>query len=480
MCSRKLPALYTIIVLFAATLTVSWRAYAQDVFFTNGYKIGELSSHQAILWTRLCAQPTPNPVVHQRKPRVFRHPLAFDETMPVAMMDGAVAGAPGFVRVELTTADQTHFTTWYQATAATDYTVHIPIEGLSPDTRYTVRLEGKATEESASAVLTGSFRTPPLDTVVAPVTFTTSTCQYFWSYDDSLAGFKTYQSMLALQPNFLVQTGDYVYYDKPGPLATTPTKARHKWHAINGWPSLIALFRQVPIYMIKDDHDLLADDVHPTSNPYGQLSYAEGLTIWRENAPVGTPSYRTVRWGQDLQLWLLEGREYRSDNQAPDSQSKTILGEDQKAWLTRSLADSDATFKLVVSATPVVGPDRKTKTDNHANDAFRTEGEWLREQLGGMNNVYVINGDRHWQYVSQDSATGLLEFGSGPVSDAHVQGWEAGQQPEHRYLRLIGGFLAVTVERLEGRSTLTMTHYNVVGQAQHTETFTAMPTPQPK
>ena len=239
-------------------------------------------------------------------PAFFRHPLAFDETMPVARMDGAVAGALGFVRVKLTTLTRPAPPRWYQATAATDYTVHIPIEGLSPDTRYTVRLEGKATEESASAVLTGSFRTPPLDTVVAPVTFTTSTCQYFWSYDDSLAGFKTYQSMLALQPDFLVQTRDYVYYDKPGPLATTPTKARHKWHAMNGWSSLIALFRQVPIYMIKDDHDLLADDVYPTSNPYGQLSYAEGLTIWRENAPVGTPSYRTVRWGQDLQLWLLK------------------------------------------------------------------------------------------------------------------------------------------------------------------------------
>ena len=91
--------------------------------------------------------------------------------------------------------------------------------------------------------------------------------------------------------------------------------------------------------------------------------------------------YRTVRWGQDLQVWLLEGREYRSANQAPDGEGKTILGQQQKAWLTQTLNDSDATFKIVVSATPVVGPDRENKTDNHANVAFQTEGTWLRNRL---------------------------------------------------------------------------------------------------
>ena len=70
--------------------------------------------------------------------------------------------------------------------------------------------------------------------------------------------------MAKLAPDFFVQTGDYVYYDKPGPLATTPEKARHKWHAINGWPSLVNFFRQTPTYLIKDDHDLLSNDSHPT------------------------------------------------------------------------------------------------------------------------------------------------------------------------------------------------------------------------
>ena len=447
---------------------------AQGVYFTNGFRVAELSQQRAIVWTRLCGQAQPNPVVHQRKPKVFRHPLNFDETMPVAAMDGAVQGAEGYVRVTITSGEQTETTAWHSVKAADDFTAHIPLPTLSANTDYTLRLEGKATQEATRvATLEGSFRTPPEETTVAPVSFTTSTCQYFWSYDDSVAGFNTYQSMLKLNPDFFVQTGDYVYYDKPGPSATTPEKARHKWHAINGWPALINFFRRVPTYLIKDDHDLLSDDSHAQTDDYGQLSYDEGLAIWRENAPVVDKPYRTVRWGKDLQVWLLEGREYRTPNEVPDSQEKTILGDEQKAWLTRTLDTSDATFKVVISATPVVGPDRKNKSDNHANAAFQTEGEWLRNTLSAQEHTYVINGDRHWQYVSQDRATALIEFGSGPVSDAHVQGWKDGKQPEHRYLNLIGGFLGVAVDRPGGEPTLTFTHYDVHGEARHTEQFVA-------
>jgi alkaline phosphatase D len=444
------------------------------VYLTNGFRVAELTATDAIIWTRLCGQESPNPVVHDRKPRVFRHPLDFDEGMPVAAMDGAVSGAAGYVRAILTSTAGSDTTDWQEARAEQDYTVHIPLAGLQPSTAYALTVEGRAlATERVQARLEGRFRTPPDPEATVPVRFTTSTCQYFWSYDDSLAGFRSYLEMAELEPDFFVQTGDYVYYDKPGPLATTPERARHKWHAINGWPALVDFFRRTPTYLIKDDHDLLSDDAGPQTTDYGGLSYAEGLVIWEENAPVRDQPYRTVRWGRDLQIWLLEGREYRSANTAPDGAGKTILGQQQKAWLTETLDSSRATFKVVVSATPVVGPDRDNKTDNHANAAFRTEGDWLRELLSSHPRTYVINGDRHWQYASRDTETGLREFGSGPVSDAHVQGWGEGKRPEHLYLNLIGGFLGVAVDRAEGVPRITFTHYDTAGEARHTETFTA-------
>ena len=140
--------------------------------------------------------------------------------------------------------------------------------------------------------------------------------------------------------------------------------------------------------------------------------------------------------------YLLDGRrrEYRSPNESEDSPQKTIWGTAQKEWFQETVQASDATFKILFSPTPVVGPDREKKIDNHANKSFQNEGDWLRDYLSAQKDMYVVNGDRHWQYVSVDGKTGLMEFGSGPVSDAHAQVWDQEDlRTEHRFLRFKGG-----------------------------------------
>ena len=78
--------------------------------------------------------------------------------------------------------------------------------------------------------------------------------------------------------------------------------------------------------------------------------------------------------------------------------------------------------------------------------------------------MLVISGDRHYQYVIEDSLTGIREYATGPSTDAHARGWNANDiRPEHRYLNIVGGFLSATAERLEGRPTLTLRHHDVDG-----------------
>ncbi|GAB2785880.1 alkaline phosphatase D family protein [Rhabdobacter roseus] len=444
------------------------------IYFTTGCKVAEVTSHSAVLWTRLCAQEKPNPITHKRVETVFRHPIDFDEHQPVQYMDGAVKGVAGWVRATLTARESTLRSDWFPALPEHDFTVQIPFSTLQPATTYQIKWEAKPTEDGLIFVNTGTFQTAPEAHTEKAVQLVTSTCQYFWSYDDDQRGFKTYDSMRRLNPDFFVHTGDYVYYDKPGPLATTPEKARHQWHAMDSWPSLVDFYKSTPAYLLKDDHDLLRDDAYPSSAAYGELTFQDGLKIWRENAPLqGTP-YRTFRWGQDLQLWLVEGREFRSPNTLPDSPDKTIWGSAQKQWFTRSVEASDATFKILFSPTPVVGPDRDKKTDNHANKAFQSEGTWLRNYLSRQKNMFVVNGDRHWQYVSVDKPTGLLEFGSGPVSDAHAQGWNPDEvREEHRFLRVKGGFLGIQVAREGPKPRITFTHYDVDGKPVHEESRVA-------
>lgn len=436
------------------------------IFFTNGMKIAEVDQNSALLWTRICAQEQPNPVVHQRKETVFRHPLEFDEDMPVDEMDGAVKGTEGWVRATLSHEGTAMSSDWIRATQETDFTVQLPFENLPPATRYNIKWEAKAGENSPVKEGNGSFTTAPAEGAEKDLLFVTSTCQYFWSFDNDKRGFETYDSMKKLNPDFFIHTGDYIYYDKPGPLAKNLEKARHKWNAMNGWPSLVDFFRETPIYMLKDDHDLLDDDVYPGSGDYGELTFEDGLRLWELNAPTKKLPYRTFRWGKHLQIWLVEGREYRSPNPMEDGPQKTIWGPTQKQWFEDTVKASDASFKILFSPTPVVGPDRDQKTDNHANKAFETEGTWLRKFLSGQKNMFTVNGDRHWQYVSVDDETGLVEFGSGPVSDAHSQGWSKDDyREEHRFLRLKGGFLSIKIQKENSIPEIIFTHHDVKGES---------------
>lgn len=444
-----------------------------SVYLTTGFKFMEVSADSVLVWTRVCGKEFPNLIKHQRRKKVFRHPIDFDEDMPISKMDGGVPGAKGFVQVKLTGSDGEHISNWIEASEENDFTVKIPFSGLLSATSYEVELHTKSDDESGISLYRGSFTTAPNPELAVPVLFTTSTCQYFWSFDDEKRGFQSYDSMASMKPDFFIQTGDYVYYDKPGPLAKNVEEARHKWHAMDAWPSLKDLFKSVPLYMMKDDHDLLKDDSNPASTAYGDLTFDDGIALWYENVPLPGKPYRTLRWGKDLQIWMVEGREFRTPNKDPDGPEKSIWGQEQMDWFQESVEASDASFKILLTATPIVGPDRDAKSDNHANKAYAYEGEKLRTYLSGISNFFVINGDRHWQYVSKDQKTGLMEFCSGPISDCHSQGWDADDiRPEHEFLRLKGGFLSVNVERKDQEPVIHFTHRDVKGKAVHETSFT--------
>lgn len=176
-------------------------------------------------------------------------------------------------------------------------------------------------------------------------------------------------------------------------------------------------------------------------------------------------TYRTFRWGQDVQIWLVEGRDYRSANPDPDGPEKTIWGAEQKVWFKETVEASDAAFRILISPTPFVGPDNDDKADSHATNSFDTEARELRDFLV-EHDMIVICGDRHWQYVSVHNETGLREYATGAASDAHAGGgWTQGDiRPEHRYLNVIGGFLSVTAERQDGAPTLTLRNHGVDGE----------------
>ena len=216
----------------------------------------------------------------------------------------------------------------------------------------------------------------------ATVTFQVTTGQDY-------RGEETYRHMAAQRPDFLVSTGDNVYYDGP-PKARDVQGAYDAYQMMYGLPLMKQYFEHVGGYFEKDDHDYRFNDAdrwqqrkggdggrrknNKKSAPEKWLTHDEGIMVFKQVFPMSDPTYRTFRWGKGVQIWLVEGRDFRSPNAMPDGPDKTLWGQEQLKWLKRTLLESDADWRVLISPTPIIGPDRVTKNDNHADP----KGFWTR------------------------------------------------------------------------------------------------------
>lgn len=306
---------------------------------------------------------------------------------------------------------------------------------------------------------------------------------------DKHLGYPALESILQVKPDFFVGTGDNVYYDTPkSPRAETITEMRQKWHEQFVQPRYRDLFAAVPTYWMIDDHDYRIDD-GDNSGDY-RPTPAEGRRMMLEQLPLAAAedanakTYRTHQVTRDLQVWFPENRMYRSPNKTEDGPAKSIWGSEQRAWLQETLLASTAKFKLLVSPTPMIGPDDRRKTDNHTNiGGFRHERDsffqWLKESGLDQQHFYIVCGDRHWQYHSVHPS-GFEEFSCGALVDANSRlGRKPGdpqstdpdgliQQPYYQTPRS-GGFLLIGVSAAPapGEAELTFTWHDERGVVLH-------------
>ncbi len=498
-------------------------AHAAAVFQGNGIKIGEVTADSVVIWTRLTVAAEANwsgtpwlaPSLDGNRDAAkaateiarqsglseaagraektakkksgdltsaelrnlviqadWRSQLAPGRSL--ADMHGALPGAAGTVRVTLTPAGggAPVTTAWMSADPAHDHTRQFRIAALRPGTAHRVRVESRDAQGASGASTEGEFKTAPAASAAAPVRFAVVTCGDYPRRDDPASGHRIYDTMSRLALDFAVHTGDVEYYDKPDPWATSAALARVKWNRLFALPFQRTFHNRTPVYFTNDDHDILKNDAWP-GQTYGSLTWAEGLAIFAEQTPTSPLPYRSFRHGRDLEVWVIEGRRFRTPNDVPDSPAKTILGAEQKAWLFRTIAASSATFKVLATPTPIVGPDRDSKNDNHANTGFKHEGDELRRFLGAQKNLIVTCGDRHWQYFSIDPMSGTREFGCGPMSDVHAGGYkpQPGDEAIQKFFRLGGGFLTLATRPSGPTATLEIRHHAVDGTVTHTATL---------
>ena len=393
--------------------------------------------------------------------------------------DGDLPGATGVACFEWSTRKDfsgARRTPFQRATDKHDFIVRAELTGLKPNTTYHFRAVHGTTEAAAQAGSGCSFKTLPGGGIDTPVRFIVGSCMNYNKFmhgkkggasgpetateTDKRLGYPAFEAMLELRPDFFVGTGDIVYYDHPLRVARTVPQLRRCWHEQFRFPRMIEFFRSVPAYWSKDDHDFRFNESDNTTDalPLPRT----GIDMFREQLPLmaagsDKPSYRTHRVSRDLQIWLTEGRDYRSPNEMADGPGKSLWGVKQREWLKTTVKASDAKWKILISPTPMVGPDDLKKVDNHADlSGFRHEADaffaWLKENE--ISNLTIICGDRHWQYHSIHPS-GAEEFACGALNDENARlgiapGAKNGSDPrglvKQRYTSPTpnGGFLHIT------------------------------------
>lgn len=393
-----------------------------------------------------------------------------------------IPGMPGVARFEFATDagfKSAKRTTWLPARSNHDFIVRTKLTGLTPGTTYFYRALIGREQKAFRTGPTRQFRTLPGPQDNREVRFCVGSCMIYERFvngtsanklpltttdEDRLLGYPSFSAMTKLRPDFFVGAGDIVYYDWPRtkahPAAKTLPELRQKWHEQFRFPRLVEFFGRTAAYWSKDDHDFRYDDADLTG---AKLPAARtGIDLFREQLPITpagdyhTPTYRTHRVSEHLQIWLTEGRDHRSPNKMPDGPGKSLWGQTQREWLQRTLRESDATWKILISPTPMVGPDGNRKKDNHANlGGFQHEANaffaWLKENK--ITGFLTVCGDRHWQFHSIHP-NGVEEFGCGALNDenaisGHAPGDPRSTDPDARikqpfkYPEPTGGFLHI-------------------------------------
>ena len=391
----------------------------------QGIAVGDVTSQSALLWLRTDGSMTVQV-----------------EWAPVAVWDTLSKMATAVAPV----ARSPLFTTGSES----DFTLAIPLEGLTPATRYRLYVsvgtkgrEGTSTEVRVAA--RGEFTTLPDAKSHVPVTFA-------WSGDlggqgrcrRGVAGYPIFDVMRAQHPDFFLFLGDTVYSDvmcpsppnEPGAdfLATTLAeyRARHRYQ--RDAEALRRFLETTPVYAIWDDHEVWNNFAGPFDSlmPIGRQALRE---YWPIRVASDDPQrlYRTVRAGADLDMFILDTRQYRSRNADQDGPAKTMLGEKQLQWLLSGLSESNATWKVIVTSVPLSIP-KEGGASVPGNDGwaggpdgtgFERERQIIVDGIlgRGVKNVVFLGGDVHYVQANAydpngDGVPDFHEFIAGPLSAA--------------------------------------------------------------
>ena len=351
-----------------------------------GAATGDVSDDRAIVWSRT-DRPARLVVEYSTTPsftniRRIVGPAALEDTDFTARVD--LAGLPAGQRISY----------------------RVLFEDLTELGRFSVPVEGSLQTAGRAPRRAGSSGPADRDVTFA---FSADSVGQGWGIDPARGGMRLYDAMRRAQPDVFIHLGDTIYADQPvqaevvlddGSIwRNVVTEAKSKVaqeladfrgnHQYNRQDEHMRRFNaEVSQVVLWDDHEV-HDNWYPTQRldrderfrvksvallaARAKRAFLEYHPV-RINAAEAERIYRNWRHGPSLEIFALDMRSYRGANstnrQAALTSDSAILGAAQVEWLERSLAASQATWKLIASDMPIglVVPDSGSAFEAVANN----------------------------------------------------------------------------------------------------------------
>ena len=377
--------------------------------FTLGVASGDPTPTGAVIWTRLA-------------PRLLEPDGGMDGQRTA--LDWEVADDEGFGRIVQRG----------RVTAAPElgYSAHVDVGGLAPDRWYFYRFTLPAGPSPVARL-----RTAPPPGADTPLRFAFASCQH---YEEGY--FTAYDHLAAEDLDLVAHLGDYIYEyaGRDGRVRRYPTTEirtldhyRLRYAVTKSDPALRAAHARFPWIVTWDDHEVdnnyagLVGENAMESEEQMHQRRAMAYQAWWEHQPVRVPRARswgdltitrTADWGSLARFWVLDTRQYRSDQACGDGprivpcgewadSSRTMLGASQESWLLNGLAGSGSSWQVLanqVAVAPIDGiPGEARGLSMDQWSGYPAALDRLLAAIGRHtpNRTVVITGDIHSSWVSE-------------------------------------------------------------------------------
>ena len=440
---------------FAATGDQSWSRTGSPSGwkgdpFTLGVASGEPTPDGVVLWTRLA----PDPLAEDGK--------------------GGMPDRDVEVDWEMATDEQfRRVVKRGRATAEADWahSVHVDVGGLRSGAEfyYRFRVGGHVSPM-------GRTRTaPPENSNPAKLTLGVASCSM---YEHGF--FTSYRRMAEDDLDVILHLGDYIYeYGPGGYRSRTGTIRNH----VGGETVTLADYRRrhaqyktdtdlqlahacAPWAVVWDDHELdnnWADEVPEDDQPLdawlarraaGMKAYWEHMPLSNASRPRGIDMqlYRSGSWGRLADVYMLDERQYRTDQpcndgfgtptcDAREDPAGTILGFEQEKWLADELARNDGRWTILgnqiffTEVDYILGEEKGFYHDGWDGYPFSRQRVVDAIEAADVENLVILTGDYHRHYAvdvrtditdpatsigSEFVATSISAEGDGLIEDNYI------------------------------------------------------------